>query len=129
MLRPGGFLCLRLGTIGNVRSHLWLRFFPAALEIDMARLPARQGLLGEVTAAGFECHAQETLNQRVASDHAEYLERIGRRAISTLQMISDREFAEGLAAFEAYCRPRASEGPIYEELDLLLFRTPPARGD
>jgi hypothetical protein len=45
------------------------------------------------------------------------------RAHSDLQAISDTEYAEGLARFEAHARENggAASGPILEEVDVFTF--------
>lgn len=75
------------------------RYFPSLAGIDRARFPTREDLSGELQAAGFEPALRDvelvsTFERRVM------LERIRGRFISTLQLIDEAEFAEGLARAE-----------------------------
>jgi SAM-dependent methyltransferase len=48
--------------------------------------------------------------------------KISLRGLSSLQAISDEAFARGLAAFEKHCRAGGDAGPIYEPVELFVFR-------
>jgi ubiquinone/menaquinone biosynthesis C-methylase UbiE len=74
-------------------------YFPSLAEIDRARFPTREGLGAELQAAGF---AARTLpvHQSTTLSRDRVLERIRGRFISTLLLLDEEEYAEGLARAE-----------------------------
>jgi hypothetical protein len=51
-----------------------------------------------------------------------YADRVASRTFSTLQLVSDEEFMQGVAAFRRYC-DREDHGQVVEEvIDTFLFR-------
>jgi ubiquinone/menaquinone biosynthesis C-methylase UbiE len=73
--------------------------FPSLREIDRARFPTRAELTAELEAAGFRTELHE-VHLTSTYDRDWILERIRGRFISTLQLIDEDEFAEGLARAE-----------------------------
>jgi ubiquinone/menaquinone biosynthesis C-methylase UbiE len=74
-------------------------YFPSIREIDLRRFPSREQLSAELANAGLEPRTVD-LHQRTILARDRVLERIRGRFISTLQLIDDAEFAEGLAHAE-----------------------------
>jgi SAM-dependent methyltransferase len=74
-------------------------YFPSLAEIDRARFPTEEQLDAELAEAGF---APRTIpiHQRTARSRDWILERIRGRFISTLLLLDDPEYAEGLARAE-----------------------------
>jgi ubiquinone/menaquinone biosynthesis C-methylase UbiE len=99
-----------LGPTGRVaiatfdRPHFhgfWLtRFFPTIERIDAARFPDPESLAGELEATGFADARVERLVQHDSLSRGEALDRIRGRYISTLQLVSEDELAEGTARAE-----------------------------
>jgi SAM-dependent methyltransferase len=83
-------------------DRYWLnRYFPSILELDRARFPEPDELEGELAAAGLEPLPPERLVQRGSLPRADALERVRGRFISTLRLLPEDEFADGLARAEA----------------------------
>lgn len=79
----------------------WLAdLFPSIVRIDRARFPAPDVLVEELRAAGFAPRPVVRLTQRAQLSRDEALERIRGRYISTLQLLDEREYEEGLARAE-----------------------------
>jgi SAM-dependent methyltransferase len=76
------------------------RVFPSLQAIDRARFPRPKELTGALDAAGFGDVRLRPLCQRGCIEKAEALERVRGRHISTLRLLSDTEFEEGLARAE-----------------------------
>ena len=123
-LRPGGRVLVRTTTRENLAGFAYLAFFPEARALDERRMPARAALRSVFAGAGLAEAAHRTVWQRVAPGPAEYATRIGTRAISTLQQISDTAFARGLAALEAHGRTLAADHAFLEPLDVFAFAAP-----
>lgn len=74
-------------------------YFPSLAEIDRARFPTREALEEELRAAGFEPRVVP-LHQRAVRSRDWVLERLRGRFISTLQLLDEAEFSDGLAQAE-----------------------------
>ena len=124
ILRPGGIVAIRQATRENIESVILFKFFPAARELEYHRLPPRRGVIEALMHAGFVDPGFETITQVFSATHEEYLEKVGRRGLSALRMISDEEFQRGLERLRSYCVPRSREGPVTESFDLIWARRP-----
>jgi SAM-dependent methyltransferase len=79
----------------------WLvRYFPAVERVDRVRFPDAPTLAEELAAAGFGASRARRLLQRGSMSRAAALERLHGRYISTLHLLDEGEFAEGLAKAE-----------------------------
>lgn len=77
-------------------DRFWLNaIFPSLEGIDRERFPTEAQLTQELFAAGFEPRAS-SLSQRAEIMREDALERIRGRYISTLELLSDEEYAAGL---------------------------------
>ena len=92
---------LAIGTFDHAQfdGYYLNPFFPSLAEIDRARFPTREALEDELRAVGFEPRVIP-LHQRVVRSRDWVLERIRGRFISTLQLVDEAEFAEGLGRAE-----------------------------
>ncbi len=75
-------------------------YFPSIAAIDGARFPDPAVLADEAEGAGFTEVAERGLTQRVALAPADVLERVRGRYISTLHLLGDDEYRDGLARLE-----------------------------
>jgi ubiquinone/menaquinone biosynthesis C-methylase UbiE len=81
-------------------DRFWLNeIFPSLERIDRERFPTEDVLTWELLAAGFEPRILR-LSQRAEIDREAALERIRGRYISTLQLLSDEEYAAGVEKAE-----------------------------
>jgi SAM-dependent methyltransferase len=74
-------------------------YFPSLAEIDRARFPTPETLEEELDAAGFSARTI-SVHQRTTISRDWALERIRGRFISTLFLLDEEEYAEGLAKAE-----------------------------
>jgi ubiquinone/menaquinone biosynthesis C-methylase UbiE len=122
VVRPGGVLFVRNVFAGRLTGVRYFEFFPEARALDEARLPTVAAVRDTFLAEGFAYVAFESVRQEIDPSLAAHYERIKRRALSTLALLSDAEFEAGLErmrrAAEAETRPR----PVTEEIDLLVLR-------
>jgi SAM-dependent methyltransferase len=124
VIRPDGWVLVRTPTRELLDRVEMLRFFPDARAIDDVRMPPRARITRTFVGAGFVAHAWRIVEQELASSPDDVLERVRRRAFSSLRMISDDAFAAGLARYEAHCRA-APPTPRTESLELFVFRRAP----
>lgn len=73
-------------------------------------------------AAGFAVESLESVPQVSAPSLSEAVERVRRRADSTLKPLSDEEFARGLEALERAAAGEKTPAPVVDYLDLLVLR-------
>jgi ubiquinone/menaquinone biosynthesis C-methylase UbiE len=85
------------------------RLFPSLERIDRARFPEPSKLVDELAAAGFATRLL-SLTQQAELDRKEALDRIRGRFISTLRLLDDTEFDEGLARAERELPERVEYG-------------------
>ncbi len=123
VLAPGGCFAMRNGTIENIgEGSEWLTCFPESQALSDAVLPSRQGIVDTISSQGFECLAVRTVFQFTVASYAEYYERIRKRAVSTLIHISDEAFEAGLVRMKAWVEHQPPDKPVYEPMDLFIFR-------
>jgi SAM-dependent methyltransferase len=124
VIRPGGWVLVRTPTREMLDRVEFLRFFPDARAIDEVRMPPRARITRTFVAAGFAAYSWRVVEAEFASTPGEALDRVRRRAFSSLRMIPDDAFAAGLAKYEAHCLA-APPTPPSESLELFAFRREP----
>jgi SAM-dependent methyltransferase len=123
VLVPGGRLMLSTPTLETLPSFLWMRFFPGAEAIDRRRMPGRAALIETARGASLDLARMGTVRRPFTAGVSEYIERVGMRSFSTLQMVSDAEFEAGMRDLRRYAGgPGRDEVPA-EETDVFVFRT------
>jgi ubiquinone/menaquinone biosynthesis C-methylase UbiE len=123
VLRPGG-LALVVGAYTEARRDISLfRYFPMARRIVEA-MPSDGEIIQQFTAGGLQHIGTEAVVTETTSGLAEAAARTALRADSALQLITDEEFAEGQRALEAAAAAETEPQPIFDTIDLLVFRRP-----
>ncbi len=113
-----GALLVR-GAFGGVDVPTLYRFFPGSQRV-VDSMPTIAEAIDAFEAAGFGSFRRETVEQLLANSLADMVPRIRLRADTALELITDDEFAKGLAELE---RAAATEtAPVYDRLDLLVVR-------
>jgi len=101
VLRPGG-RCVITTTDPEAFDRFWLRtYFPSYVAIERGRFPDARTLEAELGQAGFSdiSTASYATLRRFSREVA--LEKLRGRAYSTFALMSDEEYANGVAAAEA----------------------------
>jgi ubiquinone/menaquinone biosynthesis C-methylase UbiE len=89
----------------------WLNeLFPSMEAVDRARFPTGEELEADLRGAGLDEIALTRLSQRGTLSREEALERIRGRHISTFDLISEEEYAEGLVRAERGLEARVEYG-------------------
>jgi SAM-dependent methyltransferase len=105
-------------------DRIWLaRFFPSLKAIDLARFAGPDVLADELAAAGFVDVRARALSQDGRIERGAALERLRGRYISTLSLIPEEEYREGLARAE---RELADVTAYGLEWAIVVAETPPA---
>ena len=123
VLTPSGHLAVRNGVREQNDELTWLKCFPEAREIEERRTPSRKELEETILGANsFELISRRTVRQLFASSHEEYFEKISRRGLSALIAISDEAFQGGLERLRQFVNSQPPDTPVYEPVELFVFR-------
>ena len=120
VLRDGGPVLVREAFSGRHDGIMWIRFFPSALRIAERRHPTVDAVVEAFNRAGFINHEIQRVTEVAAVDLHHYRKKVGTRADSTLELISDEEFERGLAEMTRMAEEAEPE-PVTATLDLLVF--------
>ena len=125
VLRPGGLVLVRQAFPGRMAGiTLYERYFPAAAASLIAdgALPGVERLSAAFAGAGFAVEALRSVAQVSAPSLAAYRDRVRFRADTGLRLLSDDQFAAGLAALDRDVRAETTPIPVVDRLDLLVLR-------
>ena len=100
VLAAGGRFVAATFHRDHIHGYYLNPFFPSIPAIDLPRFPETPALESELERAGFEPVLSARLSQHGVVDRAETLRRIRGRHISTLQLVDEEEYGEGLARAE-----------------------------
>ena len=110
VLRPGGRLAAATFDPAHFDGYWLNALFPSLERIDRARFPTAAELERELPASGFDPPRLDRLEQQASIPRAEALERIRGRYISTLRLLPEDEYAEGLVRAESELPERVDYG-------------------
>jgi len=99
VLTDNGAVFIVNSTVEILDSLRWLPFFPSARQIDVARLPTREEVTHTAQEVGLTLVQQGTVVDPIAPNLTAYAEHVASRTFSTLQLVSDEEFARGAKEF------------------------------
>jgi ubiquinone/menaquinone biosynthesis C-methylase UbiE len=122
VVRPGGTVLLRGSLRDALRKNPHWSFFPQALEIAERQMPTVADVVELFAAARFEHMASEVIEQPTAPDLAAFAERISLRAISSLELLDDDLFDEGMRKLRAAAAAETEPRPVMEKMDLVVLR-------
>lgn len=122
VLRPAGYLAIRNSTREHNGELQWLEYFPEAIEIEEERTPSSEEIEELVCGKSFKMMSHRTIRQLFASSYQEYFEKISRRGLSSLVVISDEAFQTGLRRFRDWVSLQPHDREVYELVDLFIFQ-------
>jgi SAM-dependent methyltransferase len=100
VLAPGGRTVIATFAPASFERFWVARAFPEVVGLDRRRFPDQDQVAAELGLAGFANVGVSRLLQKGRLTRAEALERIRGRYISTLRLLSEEAFSEGLARAE-----------------------------
>lgn len=95
-MRPGGRVLIRTSTHTQLADRRWYRFFPSALQIDLARHPTKDSVLSGLSEAGFVQVSAVTIDESRWISSQLLLNMMRERAFSTLHYLSKADLDRGL---------------------------------
>ncbi|HEX6729476.1 MAG TPA: hypothetical protein VF074_05670, partial [Pyrinomonadaceae bacterium] len=121
VLRDGAAAFLRTGTRDRIPSYPYVEFFPQSHPIMVDCLPTCAFVCDVFESAGFSTAASDIVVQQVASDYANYAEKLAAGADSVLAQLSPADFQAGIEAIRAHA-VSAGDKPVCEPIDVFVFR-------
>lgn len=108
VLAPGGRLAIGTFHPDHFDTYWLNELFPRIAEIDRIRFPSEAELEAQLRSAGFAAVESRVLSTVEEIDRAEALRRIHGRHISTFDLLSEPELAEGTRRAEVELPARVS---------------------
>jgi ubiquinone/menaquinone biosynthesis C-methylase UbiE len=122
VLRPGGSVCLRAGTIERIDQYAYLEFFPRSRPLLNRALQSQAFIESTFTSADFRLIRHELISSEAAENWSAYAEKVAYRADSILVQLSDQEFKDGLAALREYAKTAPPHEHVVEPVDFFVFQ-------
>jgi ubiquinone/menaquinone biosynthesis C-methylase UbiE len=121
VVRPGGPVLVRGMFEATTPLIPWGRHFPEAVRIATELFPTLEQITVAFSAVGMRPRAHEMVWQTTARSMGELVERVRLRADSTLELLTESQFAAGMASLEAAAAAEASTEPVREALELVVY--------
>jgi ubiquinone/menaquinone biosynthesis C-methylase UbiE len=121
VLRPHGRVLIRSSFPERHHDIMAYRFFPATRKMAET-FPTVEATVKVFASAGFRMEALESVAQVLTPSLRAFCERVRVRADSTLDALSDEEFARGMEALEKAAAEETTPTPVIDWLDLLVLR-------
>lgn len=121
VLREGGVVCLRAGTIDRIPTYPYVPFFAKSRAILESTLQTQERIESIFHDAGFELSIHELVRNEVAANWRGYAEKIAWKADSILAQLPNRGFQEGMRLLNQHAAT-ADDGPVVELVDFFAFR-------
>ena len=123
VLRTDRYLLVRNSTIENISDHPLFVHFPEARAVELERMPSRRGLIDEVTSEGFASTGHRTVLQVFAENPDRYVQKVGMRSLSSLNMIDDEAFERGMQSLRSSMDALPASEPVTEPVDVFAFQS------
>ena len=121
VVRPDGVVLVRSSFPGRHEGITLFRRFPGASRVASS-FPTVEATVAAFTGAGFSYAGIEAFEQVSAPSLRVFAERVRLRADTTLRLMDDEEYRNGLAALELEAVAETEPRPIVDAIDLLTFR-------
>jgi len=120
VLRDGGLVFLRAGTIERISSYPYVPFFPGSVPIMERVLVANSVVRDTFESVGLGTIEAGILVQQVAPTYSAYADRIAAGGDSVLAELNPLEFEAGLKALRAHAA-RVDPKAVIEPIDFFAF--------
>lgn len=122
VLRPHGAVLIRNSFGDRLEGIHWLRYFPAAQRLAARRWPSVAATVEAFRSEGFDAEGLRSVSEVAAQDLRSLYDRIRVRASSTLTLIGDDDFDEGLRRLREAAERDEKPQRIVDKRDLLVLR-------
>ena len=100
----------------------WFRWMPAARAIDEERIPSASAVIDAFESSGLSYVCRSEHRMRITEDLSALADRLSHRSISTLRLIPDDAFQEGLRHLRAAAQDGNRREPVYATNVMLEFQ-------
>jgi len=115
VLRPGGVLLVRQGTLEDIVDDPTHRFSPEAMTVDRKRTPLCAEVKAWLSESGFEGVTAEVVRQRMHDSPQDRLLQAETRVCSVSRLISDEAHARALARLREHIQAHLDDPWLVEE--------------
>ncbi len=123
VLAPGGQVLVWHAFPDIFDGLEWFRWFPTARALaDQQGVPSAQLVQRTFEDVGMIFEGRTEHHMRIADDMAVLADRLAHRSISTLSLISDEDFEQGLTNLRAHAAESDGGDPVYAVNVMLRFR-------
>jgi ubiquinone/menaquinone biosynthesis C-methylase UbiE len=122
VLTDGGPVLIRNSFGDRLDNVGWLRYFPTARRLASQRWPTVAETAAAFATAGFAVEALHSVPEVIAPNLNAYYERIAVRANSTLTLIDDHAFEDGIERLRQEASSDSGTDPVVDRRDLLVLR-------
>ncbi len=122
ILRDGGYVCIRNGTIDAIETYPYLRYFRGIRPLIEEQLLSRNQIESIFEDAGFDTVAQKAITCQISSNWRSFADKLAMRADSFLARLPDDDFHTGMTALRAYAEDADPGEPVTEEVDFFVFQ-------
>jgi ubiquinone/menaquinone biosynthesis C-methylase UbiE len=123
VLRRGGTVCLRAGTIDRIGTYPYVPFFPRSRAILNNDLQSQTVIETIFKNSGYQPVCHELVRAEASGSWSAYVDKLAFRADSILAQLSDQEFETGLAALREHAATAPQHEPVIELVDFFVFRS------
>jgi len=114
VMHKGGRVLIRTSTHTQLVERDWYRFFPSALQCDLARHPDTESLTAALVHAGFDDIAIKPIDESRLISTDFLLSMMHNKAFSTLYYLNNEEFMKGIQMLQSDLAGRIDKKWHYE---------------
>lgn len=116
VVRNGGWLCIRTGTLQSLHSYEFMRFFPTAQQAELRAMPSQDEVESWIDGSGFKISFVQTVITGKPTSRVQSLLSVLSRGFPSLQLIPLDEYVVGVVRYALWLiwawvrrRPRPHE--------------------
>jgi ubiquinone/menaquinone biosynthesis C-methylase UbiE len=121
VLRNGGIVFLRAGTVEQIPAYPYVEFIPATQPLLCERLNPKREITETFESARFSTIATDLIVQQIAPTLAAYADKLAAGGDSILASLKAPELEEGLRSLR-FQASRVDPRPVTEPIDVFVFR-------
>ena len=122
ILRDGGYVCIRNGTVDVIETFHLVRFFRGIRPLIKEQMVSRNQIKSIFEGAGFDTVAHQVITHQLSLDWSSFADKLALRADSFLALLPDDDFRAGMDELRAYAEHADPGEPVTEEMDLFVFQ-------
>ncbi len=120
VLRDGGYVCIRNGTVDAIETFPYVRFFRGIRALIEEQLVSRNHIESIFEGAGFDTISHKAITHQISL--AAVAERAQTRADSFLTRLPDDDFHAGMTLLRAHVEHADPRETVTEEVDFFVFQ-------